>query len=77
MYGPAVHQAALAKGGKGDRRHSALCERGVRRRPHPCPAGGGGAARRYPETLQKRVMEQAEWKLLPAALAQVCEEYDK
>ena len=25
-----------------------------------------------PETLQKRVMEQAEWKILPASLEQVC-----
>ena len=25
-----------------------------------------------PETLQKRVMEQAEWKILPAAVEQVC-----
>ena len=25
-----------------------------------------------PEVLQKRVMEQAEWKLLPAAIAMVC-----
>ena len=27
-----------------------------------------------PEMLQKRVMEEAEWKLLPAALAMVCNE---
>ena len=25
-----------------------------------------------PEALQKRVMEQAEWKLLPQAIAMVC-----
>ena len=25
-----------------------------------------------PETLQRRVMEQAEWKILPAAVEQVC-----
>ena len=30
-----------------------------------------------PETLQRRVMEQAEWKLLPKALKMVCSEYDK
>lgn len=30
-----------------------------------------------PETLQRRVMEQAEWKLLPKALKKVCSEYDK
>ena len=26
-----------------------------------------------PETLQKRVMEEAEWKLLPAAVDMVCQ----
>jgi len=30
-----------------------------------------------PETLQKRIMEQAEWKLLPAATQKVCEELIK
>ena len=30
-----------------------------------------------PETLQKRVMEQAEWKLLPAACEKVCSEIIK
>ena len=30
-----------------------------------------------PEILQRRVMEQAEWIILPAAIAEVCEEYDK
>jgi phosphoribosylglycinamide formyltransferase, formyltetrahydrofolate-dependent len=29
-----------------------------------------------PETLQKRVMEQAEWQLLPAAVETVCRELD-
>ncbi|MEG2258636.1 MAG: phosphoribosylglycinamide formyltransferase [Oscillospiraceae bacterium] len=28
-----------------------------------------------PETLQRRVMEQAEWELLPKALNMLCEEY--
>ena len=27
-----------------------------------------------PEILQRRVMEQAEWKILPAAVAKLCEE---
>jgi len=30
-----------------------------------------------PKTLQKRIMEQAEWKLLPAATQKVCEELIK
>ena len=29
-----------------------------------------------PETLQKRVMEQAEWKLLPAAINKIANEHD-
>ena len=27
-----------------------------------------------PETLQKRVMEQAEWKILPLAAEKVCKD---
>ena len=27
-----------------------------------------------PETLQRRIMEQAEWKLLPKAVALLCDE---
>ncbi|MGI6279295.1 MAG: phosphoribosylglycinamide formyltransferase [Acutalibacteraceae bacterium] len=30
-----------------------------------------------PETLQKRVMEDAEWEILPLALEKVCKEYIK
>ena len=30
-----------------------------------------------PETLQRRVMEQAEWELLPKATAMVCEQIEK
>ena len=29
-----------------------------------------------PEILQKRVMEQAEWKLLPAAINKIANEHD-
>ena len=29
-----------------------------------------------PEVLQRRVMEQAEWKLLPQAVAMLCEQLD-
>ncbi|NLB80263.1 MAG: phosphoribosylglycinamide formyltransferase, partial [Clostridiaceae bacterium] len=28
-----------------------------------------------PEILQKRVMEQAEWVILPKAVAQICNQY--
>ncbi|MEG1850300.1 MAG: formyltransferase family protein, partial [Oscillospiraceae bacterium] len=30
-----------------------------------------------PELLQKRVMEQAEWVILPAAVAQLCDELNR
>ena len=30
-----------------------------------------------PETLQRRVMEEAEWQLLPAAVEMLCEQYDQ
>ena len=30
-----------------------------------------------PELLQKRVMEQAEWKLLPQAVAMLCEQLEQ
>ena len=30
-----------------------------------------------PETLQKRVMQEAEWKILPLALEKVCKEFNK
>ena len=34
--------------------------------------GGAWTPGDTPEVLQKRVMEQAEWKLLPKAVAMVC-----
>jgi phosphoribosylglycinamide formyltransferase-1 len=30
-----------------------------------------------PEVLQKRVMQEAEWKILPAAVQKVCSEINK
>ena len=77
MYGLRVHQAALAKGVKvtGATVHfvNEVCDGGRILAQQAVAVLPGDT----PETLQKRVMEQAEWKLLPAALAQVCEEYDK
>ena len=45
MYGLRPHQAALARGCKVT---GALCQRGVRRRPHPAAEGSGDPARRHP-----------------------------
>ena len=72
FYGLRVHEAALARGVKvtGATVHFVneecdggpiLLQKAVEVRPDDTP-----------ETLQKRVMEQAEWKLLPKAVAMVC-----
>ena len=74
FYGLKVHEAALAKGVKvtGATVHCA----------NEIPDGGEILLQKAvdilpddtPETLQKRVMEQAEWKLLPAAVEMVSAE---
>ena len=73
-YGLRVHEAALARGVKvtGATVHLVneecdggpiLLQKAVEVRPDDTP-----------ESLQKRVMVEAEWKLLPRALAMVCSE---
>ncbi|MBE6764218.1 MAG: phosphoribosylglycinamide formyltransferase [Ruminococcaceae bacterium] len=72
FYGLRVHEAALAKGVKvtGATVHFV----------NEITDGGRIIAQKAvevlegdtPETLQRRVMEQAEWQLLPAALETVC-----
>jgi phosphoribosylglycinamide formyltransferase-1 len=72
FYGLKVHEAALARGVKvtGATVHFV----------NEIPDGGRIIAQKAvkiregdtPEKLQKRVMREAEWKLLPAALEQVC-----
>ena len=72
FYGLRVHQAALDYGVKvtGATVHfvneipdggEIILQKAVEIRPNDTP-----------ETLQQRVMEQAEWKILPAAVEQVC-----
>ena len=72
FYGLRVHEAALAKGVKvtGATVHFV----------NEIPDGGEIILQKAvnirendtPETLQKRVMRQAEWKILPAAVEKVC-----
>ena len=72
MYGLRVHEAALARGVKvtGATVHFV----------NEIPDGGEIILQKAveieegdtPETLQRRVMEQAEWKLLPRATELVC-----
>ncbi len=77
FYGLKVHEAALACGVKltGATVHLV----------NEIPDGGrillqkAVAVRKgdTPETLQRRVMEQAEWRLLPKAVQQLCEQITK
>ena len=74
MYGLRVHEAALARGVKvsGATIHFV----------NEIPDGGEILLQKAvevldgdtPETLQRRIMEQAEWKLLPQAAELVCRE---
>lgn len=74
FYGLKVHEAALEYGVKvsGATVHFV----------NEIPDGGRIIAQKAvdvlegdtPETLQKRIMEQAEWKILPEAVARLCDE---
>ncbi len=73
FYGLKVHEAALAKGVKvtGATVHfvNEVCDGGpiiLQKAVEVLPGD-------TPETLQRRVMEQAEWKLLPKAVSLFCE----
>lgn len=76
FYGLRVHQAALEKGVKvtGATVHfvNEECDGGRIIAQKAVEVREGDT----PERLQKRVMEEAEWKLLPQALALVCENLD-
>ncbi len=74
FYGLKVHEAALEKGVKltGATVHfvTAECDGGpiiLQKAVEVLPDD-------TPETLQKRVMEQAEWKILPKAVSLFCED---
>lgn len=77
FYGLHVHEAALAKGVKvtGATVHFV----------NEIPDGGKIIMQKAveieegdtPEVLQKRVMEQAEWKILPASVEKICAEIIK
>ena len=72
FYGLHVHEAALAYGVKlsGATVHfvSEECDGGPIIAQKAVPVLEGDT----PETLQKRIMEEAEWKLLPEAVALFC-----
>ena len=74
FYGLHVHEAALAAGVKlsGATVHfvTEVCDGGPIIIQKAVPVENGDT----PETLQKRIMEQAEWKILPEAVSLFCEE---
>ena len=74
FYGLHVHEAALAKGVKvsGATVHfvTAECDAGPIILQKAVEVKNGDT----PETLQKRIMEQAEWKILPEAVSLFCED---
>ncbi len=77
FYGLKVHEAALARGVK--------VTRATVHFVNEIPDGGEILAQKAvevlpgdtPETLQRRVMEQAEWQLLPRCTEQVCRSLQK
>lgn len=72
FYGLHVHEAVLARGVKvtGATVHfvNEVCDGGPILLQKAVPVEDGDT----PETLQRRVMEQAEWELLPKAVALYC-----
>ena len=74
FYGLHVHEAVLASGVKltGATVHfvTEVCDGGPIILQDAVPVMNGDT----PEILQKRVMEQAEWKLLPKAVSLFCED---
>ena len=74
FYGLHVHEAALAKGVKvsGATVHfvTADCDAGPIILQKAVEVKNGDT----PETLQKRIMEEAEWKILPQAVSLFCED---
>ena len=72
-YGLRVHEAALARGVKVTGATAHLVNLGVDEGPILLQKAVDVLPGDTPETLQKRVMEEAEWKLLPAAVDMVCQ----
>ncbi len=74
FYGLHVHEAALAKGVKlsGATVHfvTEVCDGGPIILQKAVAVENGDT----PETLQRRIMEQAEWKILPEAVSLFCQD---
>ncbi len=67
-YGLKVHEAALARGVKVTGATVHFVDEGADTGPIICQKAVQVCAEDTPEILQRRVMEQAEWKILPEAI---------
>ena len=76
FYGLRVHEAALARGVKVTGATVHLVNEDCDGGPILLQKAVDILPGDTPETLQKRVMVEAEWQLLPKALAMVCEQLD-
>ena len=77
FYGLHVHEAVLARGCKVTGATAHLVTAGVDEGPILLQKAVDVLPGDTPETLQRRVMEQAEWHLLPAATKMLAEEMEE
>lgn len=70
-YGLKVHEAALARGVKVTGATVHYVDKGTDTGPIIMQKAVSIKADDTPQTLQQRVMEEAEWKLLPAAISMI------
>ena len=76
MYGLRVHEAVLAAGEEVTGATVHLVTDEVDGGPILCQAEVKVEPGDTPQSLQARVMEQAEWRLLPAALAELTQKLE-
>ena len=77
FYGLHVHEAVLARGCKVTGATAHLVTAGVDEGPIQLQKAVDVLPGDTPETLQRRVMEQAEWLLLPRAVKMLAEEIEQ
>ena len=73
FYGLRVHEAALTYGVKVSGATAIFCTNETDGGPIICQKAVAILDNDTPETLQQRIMEEAEWKILPEAISLFCE----
>ena len=73
FYGLRVHEAALNYGVKVSGATAIFCTNETDGGPIICQRAVGVLEGDTPATLQRRIMEEAEWKILPEAISLYCE----